>query len=56
MFSFDLYEFKLHMERIWLTGETWVFFFLMKPYRKLIMHVRIEIMLLEERERHRRRA
>ena len=31
-------------------------FFLMKPYRKLIMHVRIEIMLLEERERHRRRA
>ena len=25
MFSFDLCEFKLHMERIWLTGETWYF-------------------------------
>ena len=55
MFSFDLYEFKLHMERIWLTGETWVFF-KVKPHRKLIMHIRIGIVLLEEHERHRRGA
>lgn len=31
-------------------------FFKVKPHRKLIMHIRIGIMLLEERERHRRGA
>lgn len=55
MFSFDLYEFKLHMERIWLTGRHG-YFLKWKPHRKLIMHIRIEIVLLEERERHRRGA